>query len=267
MAEQAIHCKKRSCQRPSDGRWRQFGCASQAGWHCTPPHRPRWAGRPIMPALPRCARQAHTRCHPSSPSWRASLTARTRELTASLRYTCSTWHSAVWRDRNSASAISRLLMPSATRRRICCSRALSGSSSDGGAAAQHAADGDAHLQVIALFQHVAGGPGAQRGQDGVFRAPGRNHQNRQRRIGRAPFGNQIDPAAVRQAQVDQRQRHRPFRDAGARLRQRFGKVQHLGRVAQAQQHVAQALADQQLVFHHQHGGGQGAFGGKRQWFH
>ena len=39
---------------------------------------------------------------------------------------------------------------------------------DGGAAAQHAADGDAHLQVIALFQHVAGGPGAQRGQDGVF---------------------------------------------------------------------------------------------------
>ena len=133
MAEQAIHCKKRSCQRPSDGRWRQFGCASQAGWHCTPPHRPRWAGRPIMHALPRCARQAHARCHPSSPSWRASLTARTRELTASLRYTCFTWHSTVWRDRNSASAISRLLMPSATRRRICCSRALSGSSSGAGA--------------------------------------------------------------------------------------------------------------------------------------
>ena len=105
----------------------------ESGWVALHPAAPPTLGRPIMPALPRCARQAHARCHPSSPSWRASLTARTRELTASLRYTCFTWHSTVWRDRTSASAISRLLMPSATRRRICCSRALSGSSSGAGA--------------------------------------------------------------------------------------------------------------------------------------
>ncbi|MOA28669.1 hypothetical protein D3C78_1496290 [compost metagenome] len=77
------------------------------------------------------------------------------------------------------------------------------------------------------------------------------------------LGNQVDAAAVGQAQVHQRQRNGLAGQAGARLGQGAREDQRVGLIAQLQQQAFDAPADQRFVLHQQHGGGQREFGGKR----
>ncbi|MNV67146.1 hypothetical protein D3C71_1599330 [compost metagenome] len=75
------------------------------------------------------------------------------------------------------------------------------------------------------------------------------------------FGDQVDAAAVRQAQIHQRQRDRLVGQAGPRLGQRPGVDQGVGLIPKLQQQSFQPAADQGFVFHQQHRRRQGEFGG------
>ena len=136
---------------------------------------------------------------------------------------------------------------------------------DGRAATQHAAQGHGHFHVVTLLEHIAHGACAQGRPDHLLRAPGRDHHDRQTGCLAMQFGNQLNPAAIGQAQVHQRQRDgmRFIVQIGARLGQRAGHHQRIAAIAQLQQQALQAVAHQRVVLYHQYGCRQRKISGER----
>ncbi|MNZ99854.1 hypothetical protein D3C78_1191950 [compost metagenome] len=124
---------------------------------------------------------------------------------------------------------------------------------DGRAATQHAAYRQQHFQVIALLEQVAGGACVQRAQYRVLGAPGGDHQNAQGGIALAQLGDEINPAAVGQAQIHQGQRKRLGGHEPAGVCQGAGHMDGVGDIAQLAHDLEQAFLRGQRILDQQHG--------------